>query len=74
MTEDISDNKTKIAFKGYYESLSRDERVEIRDSIISSCEMNFSTFYGKLQGNGFFRPLEIREIERICNQSFDWGV
>ncbi|MDR1939027.1 MAG: hypothetical protein LBQ73_11110 [Tannerellaceae bacterium] len=72
MVETTADNKTKIAFRGYYETLSIEERVKLRNEIISSCEMNFSTFYGKLQGNGIFRPLEIREIERICEQSFIW--
>lgn len=56
-------------FKEYYQSLSEEERVTIRDKFLEQSGIVYSSWYGKLQRNGFSK-LELLALGKICNQNF----
>lgn len=64
-----TENDEKMSFKDYFDSLITEESNAIRDTMLASSEMGYTTFYDKLRLNKW-KPLEIKELERITNQSF----
>ena len=56
-------------FKEYYQNLSEEERVNVRDKFLEQSGIVYSSWYGKLQRNGFTR-LELLTLGEICNQNF----
>ncbi len=56
-------------FKEYYQNLSEEERVNVRDKFLEQSGIVYSSWYGKLQRNGFTR-LELLTLGKICNQNF----
>ena len=56
-------------FKEYYQNLSEEERVNVRDKFLEQSGIVYSSWYGKLQRNGFSR-LELLTLGKICNQNF----
>lgn len=59
----------KNRFKEYYQNLSEEERVNVRDKFLEQSGIVYSSWYGKLQRNGFSR-LELLTLGKICNQNF----
>lgn len=59
----------KNRFKEYYQNLSEEERVKVRDKFLEQSGIVYSSWYGKLQRNGFSR-LELLTLGKICNQNF----
>ena len=64
-----TENKEKISFKAYYESITTDERNSLRDSMYLVGMAN-STFYYKVREDKF-TELELRELESLTSQTFD---
>ncbi len=56
-------------FKEYYQNLSEEERVNVRDKFLEQSGIVYSSWYGKLQRNGFTR-LELLTLGEICKQNF----
>lgn len=56
-------------FKEYYQNLSEEERVNVRDKFLEQSGIVYSSWYGKLQRNGFTR-LELLTLGKICKQNF----
>lgn len=56
-------------FKEYYQNLSEEERVNVRDKFLEQSGIVYSSWYGKLQRNSFTR-LELLTLGKICNQNF----
>lgn len=59
----------KNRFKEYYQNLSEEERVSVRDKFLEQSGIVYSSWYGKLQRNGFSK-LELLKLGEICNQDF----
>jgi hypothetical protein len=64
-----SENVEKMSFKDYFNSLPTEESNAIRDKMLQSSGMSYPSFYGKIQ-SGKWKPLEIRELERITGKEF----
>jgi len=62
------ENKEKILFKDYFESLDNPAKKEIRDKMVP-IHMEYTTFYNKLK-NSSWKELEIQELERLTGKSF----
>ena len=60
----ISINDSKMTFKGYYLSLTRNKRSDLRDRICLECDMKYPTFYYKFQTESFSK-LEMERISEL---------
>lgn len=63
--------KGQSTFKEYYQSLGDELKIELRNEILNECGISYSTFYAKVNKQNF-STLEKKEIERICDNRFDW--
>jgi len=64
------ENIQKMSFKVYFESLSTDDSNPIRDKMLASSGMGYTTFYQKLRDEKW-KPLELKELENITGQTFE---
>jgi hypothetical protein len=62
----------KITFNDYYKSLEEVKRSKLRNEILTTCEISYSSFYYKQSKAGSFTRLEKEEINRICGINFIW--
>jgi len=61
----------KMTFGDYYQSLERERKTSLKNEIMKNFGVSYPTFYSKLcRGN--YSPLEKKEIERLCEMSFNW--
>ncbi len=60
--------KKKLNFKAYYESLSPEDKITIRQLVVPAY-MQYSTFYYKLDKNKF-TELEIEKLEMLTGENF----
>jgi hypothetical protein len=63
--------KQKMNFIDYFETLTRAEKVSLRDKVVPSY-MQLSTFYQKLARNSWTK-LEIEKLESITGLNFIYG-
>lgn len=66
-----SEKTGQIVFKYYYEGLSEDDKIGIRDSFLMASGLAYTSFYHKLR-NDKFSKLEQSKLEELCNQKFAW--
>lgn len=66
-----SEKSSQIVFKYYYERLSEDEKISIRDGFLIASGLAYTSFYHKLR-NDKFSKLEQSKLEELCNQKFAW--
>lgn len=66
-----SEKTGQIVFKYYYEGLSEDDKIGIRDSFLKASGLAYTSFYHKLR-NDKFSKLEQSKLEELCNQKFAW--
>lgn len=57
----------KMVFKDYYERLTLDDRLKLRDVFLKKSEMSLITFYQKLRTNNF-KKLERDLFESLLKQ------
>lgn len=69
MTKQKNINPEKITFKGYYNSLSDENKKIIRDEVLEV--ITESHFYACVRANKFTKPLQ-KLITTITNTEFDW--
>jgi len=69
----MKEEKDKMTFVGYYRNLQMKERATLRNTVVTSFGISYPTFYSKLS-RGNYSPLERKEIEHLCNTSFNWNV
>ena len=69
MTKQKNINPEKITFKGYYNSLSDENKKIIRDEILEV--ITESHFYACVRENKFTKPIQ-KLITSITNTEFDW--
>lgn len=56
---------TNLTFKDHYNSLSDEEKKEVRNQFLARSGISYPGFYKKMK-YGSFSPLEMDELESIC--------
>ena len=69
MAKQININPEKITFKGYYNSLSDEDKRTIREAILEV--ITESHFYSCVRQNKFTKPIQ-KLITSFTKQEFNW--
>lgn len=60
------ENPTKMVLKNHYESLSRKDKIELRNMFLHMSGVSLPSFYNKME-NDSFKPLERELLEKLFN-------
>ena len=66
------EKKEDINFKNYWEALSAEKKVQLRDEFMGRSGIPYTTFYYRLNKMSFMR-LEQRLLNELCGIDFKWS-